>query len=64
MKIIKRGTPPSEDIFGGTCFRCKTVIECTRAEVPKVEYDQRDDDEYGNVKCPVCAGLISVGKIR
>ncbi len=55
MKIIKRGTPPTEIIWRGTCLRCETVAECFETEV-KPEHDMRDGGRFAHVTCPVCNG--------
>lgn len=60
IKIIKRGTPPEEVIYHGTCHRCGTEIEFQRKDA-KFDGDQRDG-WYLKVACPVCTGIISVAE--
>lgn len=52
MKIIKRGTIPSERRWEFTCRNCGTVFEIAQAEA-KLVSDQRDGD-YLAIDCPVC----------
>lgn len=56
MKVIFKGTAPSETIHRGTCNRCKTIVEFARHEA-KYTSDQRDGD-YLTVECPECKALI------
>lgn len=58
MKIIKKGTPPSDKVYEGTCRSCKTVVEFKQSE-GKVTHDQRDGN-FVSVRCPVCNSLIHV----
>jgi ribosomal protein S27E len=58
MKIIKQGTPRSEDVFEGRCMDCKTVVQFKRSEA-KYTPDQRDGD-FLTVACPVCGRAIHV----
>lgn len=52
MKIVKRGTPPEEHIWKGTCLTCSTVAEATGKEVA-VHFDQREG-QWATANCPVC----------
>ncbi len=55
MKIVKRGTPPKDTVFAGTCFQCKSDLECTRDELPSYNPgDYRSEGEFGHADCPVC----------
>lgn len=53
MKIIKRGTPPEDVVYGAACIRCGTEFEFTRAEA-EVSHDQQDLSSYISIACPVC----------
>lgn len=53
MKIVRRGTPPNEILWRGTCHACKTVATAGRSEL-KVEEDPREGGEFGRATCPVC----------
>lgn len=56
MKIIKRGAPPKEKKYEGTCHTCKSVLEAEASEVNFVD-DQRDGN-YISGECPVCGGFV------
>lgn len=57
MKIIIRGTKPSEAIHRVTCGTCRSVLEFQRSE-GTITYNQRDGDCIG-ITCPVCESPIS-----
>jgi RNase P subunit RPR2 len=60
MKIIYRGTPPSEREYRGLCHSCKTVIEFKASEAKRTT-DMRDGDgDYLSIRCPVCSHNITV----
>ena len=52
MKIIKQGTPKSEEIWIGTCRSCKYEVEGQRHEMNNIQYDREGDFSWN--KCPVC----------
>jgi RNase P subunit RPR2 len=52
MKIIERGTLPSEREWKAMCTNCRTRFECLESE-GHVESDQREGT-YLRVVCPVC----------
>lgn len=54
MKIIKKGTPRDEVVWRGTCNACDSVIQAKRDELLTVEYDHRENGEFGRASCPVC----------
>jgi len=56
MEIIKRGTPPGEQLYTGTCRMCTTEVRFKLNEA-EIHSDQRDG-EIISVACPVCPGLI------
>ena len=58
MKIIRRGTLPTEKVYEGTCNHCDTVVEF-QAKEAKLVSDQRDGDYY-EIQCPVCGHTICV----
>jgi len=56
MEIIKRGKPPSERIWAGTCQNCGSKIQAKEKEVSP-HYDQRDGT-YAIAQCPVCTSSM------
>lgn len=52
MKIIERGTPPSEREWKFSCSICRTIFECTQKE-GRFQSDQIDGDTLAT-SCPVC----------
>lgn len=56
MKILYRGTKPSETVHRATCSTCKSQIEFQRHE-GKINNDQRDGNTI-EVDCPVCETKI------
>ena len=58
MNILKRGTPPEERQYQGTCGKCETEIHFLQME-GQVTFDQRDGD-FITVVCPVCNESIHV----
>ena len=62
MKVISRGIPPSERIWVGACYNCKSVLEAFETELTKIEHDQRDAISFSWEVCPVCkAGAPNMG---
>lgn len=57
MKIVKRGKPPEEKIWVGTCYRCKSVIEAQEKEL-RITYEQREGTSATAI-CPVCKHIMS-----
>lgn len=53
MRIVKRGKLKEEKFWLGTCHNCKSVVEARRHEV-NVEWDSREQSEFGRSNCPVC----------
>lgn len=62
MRVIKRGTPPSDRPYLVECRTCKSEIEFLRIEA-KFTPDQRDGD-YLTIKCPVCHDEIHTSAHR
>ncbi len=58
MKIIQRGTAPSERTFNHTCGCCRSKLEFTTAD-GKVERTAWKGDVL-NVACPVCGTNVEV----
>lgn len=54
MKVIVRGTPPSEKRYRCSCDACKSVIEYAQNEILKQSYSQRDGSTNYLGPCPVC----------
>lgn len=54
MKIISRGIPPSERIWSGECYSCKSVIEALESELTQIDLDQREGTRFSWEVCPVC----------
>lgn len=62
MEIIKRGVPPPERLWRGTCSKCESVAEAFERELTKVTQDPRDGTKHSWEICPVCsAGVPSMG---
>lgn len=57
MKILKRGTPPSEVVYDVTCNNCHSEIQFERKEATFGQ-DQREGDSWLEIKCPVCDAKI------
>lgn len=52
IKVVHRGTPPSEIVYSTTCIGCKSVLEFNESDAP-MKGEQRDG--YAHVlQCPVC----------
>lgn len=62
MKIIRRGTPPGEKIYRGTCPDCRTVVEFKESEAQVVDVPPDrpfDQTRLVQVDCPVCDNTIT-----
>jgi hypothetical protein len=58
VKVIVHGQKPSERVFRGTCWNCKSVMEATVGEL-KITYGNPMDPEYfGQAPCPVCEAPV------
>jgi hypothetical protein len=57
VEILKRGTPPAERTFRGTCYECKSEVRAKAGEIQVVHEDR--DGEFGRGGCPVCGtGMV------
>lgn len=55
MKIVKRGQPPEDRVWVGSCHYCGTEIECEQREIEAArERCPREHYEFARVACPVC----------
>jgi len=54
MKIIKRGTLPSERLWRGTCRSCGSIVEGTEDEMHDIQHDSREGYSFSWNECPVC----------
>lgn len=57
MKIIERGTKPTDKVYTVRCRQCETKFEFEKHE-GKVTCDQRDGD-YISIVCPVCLNQVT-----
>ena len=53
MKITKRGIPPGDRVWKGSCKTCGSEAEATRDEMTHINTDF-EGDEYSWETCPVC----------
>jgi hypothetical protein len=60
VEIIRRGTPPSERVYTGSCYSCRTEVRFKQHEA-RSSQDQREPGYY--VECPVCRVSI-FGKLE
>lgn len=63
IKIITKGVIPKDIPWRGTCYNCKTVVECDKSDATyHSNYDCRDPREssYYTTTCPVCKANIHV----
>lgn len=58
MRIVKAGRTKEKETFRGQCGDCGAVVEAVRCELSSVEYDQREDGEFGRGECPQCRGQM------
>lgn len=54
MKVTKRGTPPTERKWKGSCRACQSEAEAVESELTGIQHDQRENDSFSWEKCPVC----------
>lgn len=66
MKIIRKGTPPTDRYYQGTCHTCMSVVEFQEKEECVTRVKDARDGDYFSVECPVCkeAGITPVSKIN
>lgn len=53
MEVIRKGKPPSERVWEGTCTHCRSVMQAKESEL-KVTDDQRDGP-FAKASCLVCS---------
>jgi hypothetical protein len=51
IKVVRRGTPPSEIVYAHTCSKCYSALEFNAGDAP-IRGDQRDMAHV--LTCPVC----------
>lgn len=54
IRVTKRGNPPSERIWKGTCRACQSEGEALENELTNITHDQREGGAFSWEKCPVC----------
>lgn len=54
MKITKKGKPPSERTWKGSCHSCGSEATATEKEMNHITHDQREGGYFSWEKCPVC----------
>lgn len=52
MRLIRKGTPKSEQIWAGTCRNCRSEFEAKRGEL--VVTDDQRDGPFAWHQCSVC----------
>lgn len=62
MKILKRGTAPSEIPYQATCHKCKTEIEFMEHEARETAGDRPWEPTCLIISCPVCNNGVFVTK--
>lgn len=58
IKVLYRGTKPSEVIMEGTCISCKTKIECLQGDLTQPRSNLPSESGPGYVVCPTCGSPI------
>lgn len=53
MKVIKRGVPPTERVWRGTCSNCKSTMEEMESKLYAPTHDQREGCMALEI-CPIC----------
>ena len=60
IKITKRGTPPNEIPWSGTCSRCKSEMNWFLDDAKRYHAgDQRDSQPFTQIDCPVCGATVT-----
>ena len=54
MEITRKGTPPSERVWLGSCHNCGSEAKAKQSEMKNITYDQREGGSFSWEKCPVC----------
>lgn len=52
IKIIKEGN--TKVVFEGWCRECGCEFEYEMEDIAGTHYDQRENCDYHNIKCPYC----------
>lgn len=58
VKIIRRGTPPSEFVYENTCVTCMTMIHYQTKDLSFIPGDRPGDKGAEYVPCPICNASI------
>lgn len=53
MRVTKRGNPPCDRKWHGTCRKCEAEAEAVETEL-RVQDDTREGTQFAWHKCPVC----------
>jgi len=59
IKIITKGIGPKTIPLCGTCYTCRTVVECEQSDANFYSSSYGGDSGYC-VVCPVCSASISL----
>ena len=54
MKLVKRGTPPQDQIWIGTCRSCKSEYEAIRKEIADKIIFSKTIRDHAKEICEVC----------
>lgn len=54
MEITRKGTPPSERVWRGSCTNCGSEAKAKQSEMKNISHDQREGGFFSWEKCPVC----------
>lgn len=55
MRVTKIGIKPSERLWKGTCYACKSEFEAYQHEIQsKIEHDARENTSFVREKCTIC----------
>jgi hypothetical protein len=57
--IIKKGIPPEEQRWFGTCSKCTSEIECMRTDLTSYQAgDYKSGGPFSWESCPVCKNTM------
>lgn len=56
IKILDRGTPPTEQTYRCACSICKSKLEYSLSDLVKTTSDR--NEEYHVLVCPVCSANV------
>ena len=54
IKLIKRGIPPQEEIWKGTCRSCKSEYEAIRKDITDKIIFTKDIRDHAKAPCEIC----------